>query len=99
MKHQKIILATQTINWLSYRLSNITDELYRIPDNNIDEVGRDIVTKSIKEHDVIMQDIVNKLTIICNDLGDYMNSNDCVDRLDDSVTKEAMDILNGKIFQ
>lgn len=83
----KILLATQTINYLSGCLDRVTLSLAPIKDDSVIELR--------ERNEKMLKSMAEKTADLCNELGDFMNAIDCVCPIDERIVKPAMDIING----
>lgn len=83
----KILLATQTINWMANALYPTSQQIKLIPDPD------GIHQPSIIAMDNVLADSLAKMVQICEDMGNVMNAFDCISEIDVRVTDPAMKIL------
>ena len=82
----KILLATQSINYMATSLSRVTEQCKTV---SSDDVVRGMVTNN----ENALLDHFNILKAAMMQLGDYMNSIDCVCPIDARILKPAFDII------
>jgi hypothetical protein len=83
----KILLATQSINYMSNVVNAANQQIKVLPD----EEG--IFTSGIKDRDALLDIVIYKLSDIMQDLGDYMNNSDCISPIDERITEQAFKIV------
>ncbi len=87
-----ILLASNTIQYLALRQSQITESLRPI------ELTDSVISDIIKRDDAFFREIMTELIHIANKVGDYMNSHDSVDETDEQVVNGAMKTINANSF-
>lgn len=82
---QKIMLATQTINFLCASIYETQTDLQRF-----EGTGEEVA----KENDKFLAQTVKDLSITMDVIGEYLNNRDMASTDDDRATKFAFSILN-----
>ena len=85
-QQSKILLATQTINYLSHQLYGLNRQLKFIGDDPV-------MAERIKENEKVLNGTVERLSRLVEDLSNYMNGIDAVNPIDAKVALAANRIL------
>lgn len=83
----KILLATQSINYMANIAHSVNQQIKGIPD------PQGIFKPGIKHRDELLKLVVSKLGEVMNELGHCLNNADSVSPIDERITKQAFDII------
>lgn len=83
----KILIATGTINYMASALNGVNEQIKSIPE------GFEILEKGIKERDRAINRTLKRLCNTIEELGNFLDSRDCVCTIDQRVYKEPLRIL------
>ena len=87
----KILLATQTINYMAHTLCRVNEALKRFPDHHA------VISEGNKDREEVIKTTLKKLSDIMEELGNVLNNYDCTLPIDERVTKGAFEIvIHGK---
>lgn len=87
---EKVLLATQTINWFAVRQEKLHRQL-KVAASKTDEL-KDVAAA----HDKMHAQVLKGLNKILEDWGNFIDGNDALDEIDTVVTTPAYDILNNR---
>lgn len=88
----KIILATGAINYMAAGIDSVNEQIKMIqPPADM----KDVFADGIKGRDAVLAKAVKQLAQVMEDLGNYMNNNDCLCPLDVRVTEDAFNVIIG----
>lgn len=82
----KILIATAQVNYMAAAINGVNEQIKFLKDNPFHQEG-------IKQRDAILAQTEDKLSDIMEDLGNYMNNNDCLTKIDERVTTVAFNII------
>lgn len=85
----KILLATQSINYMALQINTVNEHIKMIQNTNT------ALQKGIIQRDNKLYETERHLTKIMTALGDFMNANDICSNIDARVTSQAFSILQG----
>ncbi|MES2733590.1 MAG: hypothetical protein V4714_17735 [Bacteroidota bacterium] len=88
----KILLATQTINYLANNVNAVIQDIKTIAFR--DQIHAVQLENSFTAKEMYLSGIVDDLVEIMNDLGDFCNGGDMVMPVDEKATENAFRILN-----
>lgn len=83
----KILIATGQINYMASMINGVNEQMKFIHDE------KGIHAAGIKEKDEKLSEVVEKLSAIIDDMGNLINSHDCVCEIDERVSKVPFEIL------
>ncbi|MBC9913152.1 hypothetical protein [Chitinophaga varians] len=85
--YSKILLATQTINYLASNMNTVITQVRSIPGMSQIQIDGAAATEEV------LIAALSQLTTVMEALGDYVNNVDMVCTIDERVTNAAFDIL------
>lgn len=83
----KILIATGQINYMAASIDSVNEQIKFIPDEN------GFHKDGIKEKDECLSDVALRLAAIMEDMGNLINSWDCICHIDERVSKVPFEIL------
>lgn len=83
----KIIIAASQISYMGVCIHNVNLQIKSIPDKN------GIFKDGIQEREKFLTEVVKKLSVIMEDMGNFMNDTDCVTPIDTKIAKAPFDII------
>lgn len=86
----KILLATQSINYMANCVNGVLQQYKMIPTKD------EVITKGITDKENALFTAEKHLVKVMEELGDFMNDAGFSMQIDDRVTREAFSILHGK---
>ena len=87
----KILIATGQINYMAASINGVNEQMKFIPDK--DGIHKD----GIKAKDDLLDEVVEKLGLIMEDMGNLINSHDCICTIDERVGKVPFEIIVHKM--
>ena len=83
----KILIATGQINYMAASIDSVNEQIKMIPDK------QGFHADGIKERDELLAKVVTKLGAIMEDMGNLINSQDCICHIDVRVSKVPFEII------
>lgn len=87
----KILVATQTISFMTARLSEIHEQTKEVAKVS------DVIKECVEEREKLFVEIFERLRAIAEDLGNYIDGQDVLDRIDEVYTQPAFDLMYDRI--
>jgi hypothetical protein len=84
----KILIATAQINYMAASINNVNEQikLTGLAKNPVHAEG-------VREKDELLDAAVEKLAAIMEDMGNYINNNDCICPIDERVAQVPFEII------
>lgn len=87
---EKVLLATQTLNWFAVRSEKVFQQMKSISKKLPDD---DVIVDSVKEQEEMRSEVLQKLKSLLEEWGNFIDSRDALDGVDEVVTTPAYDVL------
>ena len=92
----QILLATQTIAYLSNRITEVNDQMKNALDSLNQEEHKiqiKVISKSVKNKDVFLSRVLKRLNKLIEDLANDMNESDIVGDADEKITEAVFPLV------
>lgn len=92
----QILLATQTITYLSNRITEVNDQMKNALDSLNQEEHKiqiKVISKSVKNKDVFLSRVLKRLNKLIEDLANDMNESDIVGDADEKITEAVFPLV------
>lgn len=99
---ERVLLATQTLNWFAVRQEKIFQQFRQIEaakEKINDEETNKVFSDMVKNHQEVRDKVLKTLADLLEDWGNFIDGQDALDSVDEVVTQPAYDIFNNRYKQ